>query len=229
MDKNIGMIRAVVLLPFRILRILFRILFSRLSIFLVMATLLVASHTVTFIADLTYDAISKVAQYTPMKQVRPRSAAALRTENAVLQTQARAQREATRDSLKAIQSRTRRTALANVAAAGGEALPFFGVAVIVGATGYEMHEACATMQDLHDLQLVVAPEDADAEDRDAVCGIEVPTKEELWEGIKSAPGAAWDSAVNTASGTAEWARNLERPDFGATWQAATATVAGWFD
>ena len=229
MDKNIGMIRAVVLLPFRILRILFRILFSRLSIFLVMATLLVASHTVTFIADLTYDAISKVAQYTPMKQVRPRSAAALRTENAVLQTQARAQREATRDSLKAIQSRTRRTALANVAAAGGEALPFFGVAVIVGATGYEMHEACATMQDLYDLQLVVAPEDADAEDRDAVCGIEVPTKEELWEGIKSAPGAAWDSAVNTASGTAEWARNLERPDFGATWQAATATVAGWFD
>ena len=223
------MIRAIVLLPFRILRVLLRILFSRLSIFLVMATLLVASHTVTFIADLTYDAISKVAQYTPMKQVRPRSAAALRTENAALRTQARVQREATRDSLKAIQSRTRRTALANVAAAGGEALPFFGVAVIVGATGYEMHEACATMQDLHDLQLLVSPEDADAEDRDAVCGIEVPTKEELWEGIKSAPGAAWDSAVNTASGTAEWARNLERPDFGATWQAATATVAGWFD
>ena len=221
--------RSILFLPIRLLRLVFRILFSRLFIFLFMVSLFIASHTVSFVADLTFRAIDTVAQYAIPQSVRPQSRSALLAENRALKTEAAAQRRLATQKLTGMQQRVRRTTIANVAAAGGEALPFVGIGIIVGATAYEASEACATMADIYDLQVAVDPTQANPEDRDVVCGIEVPTKEELWEGIKSAPGAAWDKAVAAGRGTADWAQSLERPDFSGTWDAAVGAVSRWFD
>ena len=85
------------------------------------------------------------------------------------------------------------------------------------------------MSDLYDLQVEIDPTQANPTDRDMVCGLQVPTKDELWSSIKTAPGAVWDRAVGAAEGTADWAVSLERPDFGGGWQRAVNTVGDWFN
>ena len=49
--------------------------------------------------------------------------------------------------------------------------------MIVGATTYELKSACDTMKDSYDLDHALNPEGMTAEDRDKVCGLQVPSKE----------------------------------------------------
>ncbi|WP_144435564.1 hypothetical protein [Roseovarius atlanticus] len=128
-----------------------------------------------------------------------------------------------------IQSRTKRVAAANVASAAGESIPFWGIAIIVGATTYELTSACDTMTDLYDLQVAIDPSQASEEDRKYVCGLRVPTREELWDDVKSSPGIAWTSAVNAYEDGAEWVGNLEPPDFSGTWNTAMSWLGSWFE
>jgi len=51
-----------------------------------------------------------------------------------------------------IRKRTLRSAAVNVGSMAGEALPFVGWAVILGATGYELKLACENLMDLESLQ-----------------------------------------------------------------------------
>lgn len=51
-----------------------------------------------------------------------------------------------------IRKRTLRSAAVNVGSMAGEALPFVGWAVIVGATGYELKLACDNLMDVETLQ-----------------------------------------------------------------------------
>ena len=82
----------------------------------------------------------------------------------------------------------------NVGAVFGEAVPFFGIAVIVAATTWELKEACDTMDDLYELDIAFNPDNAVPADHSEVCGLQVPTKEEIWQFVKDSPGAAWEMA-----------------------------------
>ena len=82
----------------------------------------------------------------------------------------------------------------NVGAVFGEAVPFFGIAVIVAATTWELKEACDTMDDLYELDIAFNPDNAVPADHSEVCGLQVPTKEEIWKFVKDSPGAAWEMA-----------------------------------
>ena len=75
-----------------------------------------------------------------------------------------------------------------------ESIPFFGIAVIVGVTTWEITDACATMDDLHQLDVAFNPDNAVPADHSEVCGLTVPTKEEIWQFVKDSPGAAWAMA-----------------------------------
>jgi len=75
-----------------------------------------------------------------------------------------------------------------------ESIPFFGIAVIVGATTWEIADACDTMDDLHQLDVAFNPDNAVPDDHSEVCGLTVPTKEEIWQFVKDSPGAAWQLA-----------------------------------
>ncbi|MEH6584632.1 MAG: hypothetical protein V7754_22080 [Halioglobus sp.] len=45
-------------------------------------------------------------------------------------------------------SRTKRVAAESIAAIPGKAIPFFGITLLVAGTGYELYEACQSIQDL---------------------------------------------------------------------------------
>lgn len=75
-----------------------------------------------------------------------------------------------------------------------ESIPFFGIAVIVGVTTWEITDACDTMGDLYELDVAFNPDNAVPDDHSEVCGMTVPTKEEIWQFVKDSPGAAWEMA-----------------------------------
>jgi cell division protein FtsB len=222
---------------------LFRALASRIVIVVFMLGLLIASHTVSFVASATMAALTTASRLVTSQPFRPYGVAALQAQNDQLRNEAAAQRRANdrlrneaaaqrravNTKIQRIRTRTRQTALSNFAAMGGEALPVIGIGVIVAATAYELNMSCENMRDLYELQIELDPSFANSEDRDMVCGLQVPTRDELWQSIKASPGAVWDKAVGTAVETAEWARSLERPDFGAAWNRFVAYLSSWFD
>lgn len=222
------MIYSAILIAARLFRLIARALFSRLFIFIFMLGLFIASHTLSFVADLTFNALRTASQLVTSQPFSPKSPATLQAENRELKRRSNAQRRLASQNLRRVQERVRRTTLANIAATGGEALPFFGVGIIAGATAYEVKSGCDTMNDLYELQREIDPSQANAEDRDRICGLQVPTSDELWASIKSAPGDAWDTAVQAAEGTADWAKSLERPDFGPAWRRIVNEVSNWF-
>ena len=50
------------------------------------------------------------------------------------------------------------------------------------------------------IELAVNPGQVDDPNVDLVCGLQVPTEEEVWEAIKASPGAAWDAAKKVLDG-----------------------------
>jgi hypothetical protein len=108
-----------------------------------------------------------------------------------------------------VKKRTAKVAAANIGSMAGESIPFWGIAVVVGATTYEVASACETMKDMQNLTTALAPGDTVLDDTDVshVCGMAVPTRQELWAMARSSPGVAWGSAKSLVS-------DLPTPDFG---------------
>lgn len=90
-----------------------------------------------------------------------------------------------------VKSRTAKLATADVGATFGQSIPWIGVAVVVAATGYDLKTSCDTMRDMHALDVAFNPDLANDPSVDEVCGLKVPTKEEIWAKVKASPGEAW--------------------------------------
>ncbi|MFZ1725349.1 MAG: hypothetical protein WBO29_01010 [Albidovulum sp.] len=67
------------------------------------------------------------------------------------------------------------------------------------------------MKDMRDIQEAFEPNPATQDENAEVCGKRIPSAEELWDTIKSSPGAVWEKASG-------YYDNLPAPDFSATWQ-----------
>jgi hypothetical protein len=102
--------------------------------------------------------------------------------------------EAVEETTQRVTKRTAAGATRNVAATFGEAVPVIGVGVVVAATAWELKDACDTMKDLHELEVALDPAKANDASVQEVCGLRVPSKEELWVKVKASPGAAWQKA-----------------------------------
>ena len=100
------------------------------------------------------------------------------------------------DTSKRISRRTVASASRNAGSVVAEAIPVAGVAVVLGVTAWDLKDSCDTMKDLNELERASNPSaELDAEALH-VCGLQVPTKEEVWEAVKASPGAAWDAAAD---------------------------------
>lgn len=121
-------------------------------------------------------------------------------------------REAVARTTGRIRDRTAQVATANLGSMVGESIPFYGIAVVVVATTFELGSACQSMQDVHELEVALGVADPVDEQVSEVCGLKVPTAGEVWALIRASPGAAWDGAA-TALGTLGEI-DLPRPDFG---------------
>lgn len=129
--------------------------------------------------------------------------------------------------LRRVRTRTVEVAAANAGSTVGESIPFDGVAIIVAATSYELWSSCGSMKDLHQLSLDpgLAEDDADVT---TVCGLTVPTVAEIWQAIRSSPGAVWRAATEALASIdlPDIAlASLEMPDLGGWWEWA---VSGWW-
>jgi len=126
---------------------------------------------------------------------------------------------ANRISKRAVVTSTR-----EVGSMAGEAMPYIGVAVIVGVTALELNDLCATLKDMNELKRAMSLESTIGDDEKAVCAIKVPTKEELWETAKSSPGKAW-SAARDAVPTLQEVKDIELPsiDWEQAWSVTTST------
>lgn len=130
--------------------------------------------------------------------------------------------EAVKDTSDRVVRRAERASLRNVASTFGEAIPVYGIAVIVASTAWELHDACAMMKEMRELDAAFNPDNPISDPE--VCGIRPPTTEQIWTSIKSSPGAVWEKTRGlydtlpevSFSGTYTWL--LDR----------LSDVVGWF-
>lgn len=154
--------------------------------------------------------------------------ATYRTTNRQLQSQIRdfgmgvvpfkgkkvALKEAVSETADNIGKRAVKTAKREVASMPGEAIPYIGTAIIVGATALEISDLCSTLKDMTALKRAFDLDFVQSEEELEVCSIKIPPKQEILAAVKASPKKAWDAA-REASPTWEEIKNLEMPDL--TW------------
>lgn len=75
---------------------------------------------------------------------------------------------------------TKRVAAESIAAIPGEAIPFFGITLLVAGTGYELYEACNSIKDLDRLYSDMGMEDETPDDvMHSVCHPTMPDAGEV--------------------------------------------------
>ncbi len=103
---------------------------------------------------------------------------------------------ATRKFCIRLATRTKRVAAKSIAAIPAESIPFVGVAVLIGDTGYELYAACETVRDLDELYSELGMADESTEDvMHSVCDPELPEAGEVWDGVVDKSGEWWDELV----------------------------------
>ena len=90
--------------------------------------------------------------------------------------------------------RSARSASRNVSASAAEAIPWIGAAIVVAEVGWDVYDACETMKDVNELNRIFGN---DPEDQSKVCGMKVPTKDELLSTVKT----DWQSTYKAAAET----------------------------
>ena len=128
--------------------------------------------------DFFYSAIDKLP-YAQYRQTSPTNKN--KQLNQKLKKQASHIAKVKKTSSK-ISARLARGATVNLASLPAEAVPILGVATVVAVTAMDIHDACVTMQELDELNLALSGELASSE-ADKVCGMKVPTVDEILEAL----------------------------------------------
>ena len=97
-----------------------------------------------------------------------------------------ANKKAVSRSTKNITKRTIRGVSRSLAAIPADFIPIVGNAVTLGVTSWELYDACETMKDMD--EIIRSMGINDTVEKDKACGVEVPSKEEIFRAIKSSPG-----------------------------------------
>lgn len=100
----------------------------------------------------------------------------------------RTMKEVVADAAQRVGARTTKIIQADVSGMVGQAIPYVGAVAVVAVTAYDLEQSCELMKELHELDVAFNPEHAI--DEREVCGMQVPTVDEILEGAKAAPGAA---------------------------------------
>lgn len=99
---------------------------------------------------------------------------------------------ATKKISSKLAARSVRNAGRNVTSSFAESIPWIGAAVVAGEVAWDVYDACETMKDANELNSVFGNP---LEDQNKVCGISVPTRDELLTQAKN----NWQSAYLTAA------------------------------
>lgn len=99
-----------------------------------------------------------------------------------------------------VKKRTARVAAVSLGSTIGQSIPWIGAGVVVAATIYEIDVACETMRDMNALEQALDPSALVDPEVERVCGMKVPSKDEVSATVKASPGAAWNAAENGLQG-----------------------------
>jgi hypothetical protein len=144
----------------------------------------------------------RIAQLTDDIAIRDARVASLtdeiadlkRTRSVMYRGERRPLREAITDTNKRIARRTAAAAGRNASSVVAEAIPYLGIAAMLGVTGYDLKDSCDTIKDLHTLDVALDSTRQFGQDETEVCGLRVPTKEEVWQSVKDNSSEAWIAA-----------------------------------
>jgi len=98
------------------------------------------------------------------------------------------------DLSEKIARRTNRNAARNIISMPAESLPWIGLTTVLGVTALEIYDACATMQDMKEINQILGT--SAAVDVDTTCGMEVPTREDVIASIEKSPQAAYEAVTS---------------------------------
>jgi hypothetical protein len=82
----------------------------------------------------------------------------------------------------------------NLSSLSGQAVPILGVAVIAGVTAWNVHDSCETVKELNALNTELALEPHLEKDNQKVCGVDIPSKEEILTEVQENWSAAYEEA-----------------------------------
>jgi hypothetical protein len=120
-------------------------------------------------------------------------------------------RDAVKEVATKVNVKSARIAATNVASMPGEAIPIWGVGVIVASVALEIEGTCEIMTEMHELQVSVDPSLGNDPELTEVCGMKVPSRAELLSKVKESPNTIWLGAKRTY-------QNLPDPDFSGEWR-----------
>ena len=106
-------------------------------------------------------------------------------------------RDLMRDNTTRIADRSEKMAKRGMSGMAAEAVPYFGTAAIVGLTALDIRDLCEMARSSRNMYYSVFPDEVPEEDDPTVCGLKVPTRNELWDMAKSAPGMAFEATKET--------------------------------
>mgnify|MGYP000880665952 CR=1 FL=1 len=93
---------------------------------------------------------------------------------------------------KSVATRTARGAARHVAGAAGESIPVVGTALIAGMLALDIVDGCELLKEINEMNRAVG---ADIEDEGKVCGVKVPTQNELATAVTTNWKAAYLAAA----------------------------------
>ena len=85
---------------------------------------------------------------------------------------------------KRVALRTAKNVSLNVSSVFGEAIPYFGIGVILAVTASDIYAGCETIKDTNEL-LDLLDEEGLKTDETQVCGMQIPTEQQIKESIKN--------------------------------------------
>jgi hypothetical protein len=113
-------------------------------------------------------------------------------DNAQLRLLMHARAVTVRTAAKAMVDRTVTSAGRNLSSVSGQAIPYVGVALILGLTAWEIHDACETLRDVNQMSVAIGDPPFDPS---TVCGKQVPTSADVLNQVTNNWSAAYQSAA----------------------------------
>ncbi|NBZ89780.1 hypothetical protein [Stagnihabitans tardus] len=81
----------------------------------------------------------------------------------------------------------------------GKAIPYAGTVVSVADAGLDIAMTCDMMREMDLMQGAILSDATTTAETDKVCGMKVPTVDEVWQAVRSSPGEAWSAAQGILS------------------------------
>lgn len=123
----------------------------------------------------------------------------LQEKHTKLKTESAKRSVAVQKTSKRMASQSIVAATRNIASLPGQAIPVLGTALVIGVTTWDIYDFCNNLKYLNELNTVFEHQ---LEDQDKVCGVKVPTKEQVVAEMKK----NWQEAYREA------ARHIKIPE-----------------